>query len=105
MFFLKDTAILLEASVDSRRAESPFHTLPRARPAVRGGCLVAKALIVFFKPGSQAAVLVGGARVHFHAPHPVLCFSKPPRSADPDQAEMGPDQMTNIVNLILLNLE
>ena len=97
MFFLKDTAILLEASVDSRTAESPSQTLPRARPADTGECWIAKALIEFFKPGSQAAVQAGGARVQVQVqvPHPVLGFSKPPRSIDEDQAEREPDQNTS----------
>ena len=38
LLMLKDTAILLEASVDSRTAESPSQTLPRARPADTGEC-------------------------------------------------------------------
>ena len=53
LLMLKDTAILLEASVDSRTAGSPSHTFPRAPQAETGECLTAKALSVFFKPGSE----------------------------------------------------
>ena len=87
LLMLKDTAILLEASVDSRTAGSPSHTFPRAPPAETGECLTAKALSVFFKPGSEAAGQAGGARVL--PSHPL---SKPPRSADRDQAEREADQ-------------
>ena len=68
----------------------------------------AKALNVLDVPGSQAALLAGDARrvasvqSQLHPPQ-VLYLSKTPGLADQDQAERGPDQKTNIVNLIFVS--